>query len=289
MSTPTPAPAGHTGAPSAEIWRPLLTVTGMTISAGRNELVHEVSFQIGRQERVGIIGASGSGKTLTCMAIAGLLPQGLAATGVVTLDGVAGNLLTGGERVLSKVRGGRTGMVFQEPMTALNPTMRVGRQVTETMRIHGMAKAAATVATVDLLAAVDLPDPRRLVRAYPHQLSGGQRQRVVLAIALANNPDLLICDEPTTALDVTVQAKVLELIDDRANAAQTAVLFISHDLAVVASVCDRILVMFQGRIVEKGPVTQVLTHPQHDHTRRLLADADLGGGPAANAGSTASP
>lgn len=280
MSTPIPAPAGPAAYPPAEIDRPLLTVAGLTISAGRSELVHDVSFQIGRQERVGIIGASGSGKTLTCMAIAGLLPEGVSATGVVALDGVAGNLLTGNERVLSKVRGGRTGMVFQEPMTALNPTMRVGRQVAEMMRIHGMAKAAATAATVDLLAAVDLPDPQRLVRAYPHQLSGGQRQRVVLAIALANNPDLLICDEPTTALDVTVQAKVLDLIDERATAAKTAVLFISHDLAVVARVCDRILVMFQGRIVEQGPVTEVLTDPQHEHTKRLLADADLGGGPA---------
>lgn len=286
---PAPAPAAAAVASAAEADRPLLTVTGLTIAADRTPLVHDVSFRIGRQERVGIIGASGSGKTLTCMAIAGLLPDGVSASGEVTLDGVPGNLLTGSERVLSAVRGGRTGMVFQEPMTALNPTMRVGRQVAETMRIHGTAKAAATSATVELLAAVDLPDPLRLVQAYPHQLSGGQRQRVVLAIALANHPDLLICDEPTTALDVTVQARVLDLIDDRANDARTAVLFISHDLAVVARVCDRILVMFQGRIVEQGPVTVVLTDPQHQHTRRLLADPDLGGGPAANAGSATSP
>jgi ABC-type dipeptide/oligopeptide/nickel transport system ATPase component len=168
-------------------------------------------------------------------------------------------------------------MVFQEPMTALNPTSRVERQVAEVMLLHGTVdgRAAANAEVLRLLDAVGLPDPPRIARSYPHQLSGGQRQRVVMAIALANNPSLLICDEPTTALDVSVQARVLELIDERATAMGSALLFISHDLAVVASVCDYLLVMWQGRIVERGPVTTVLNDPQHEHTRRLLADADL--------------
>jgi peptide/nickel transport system ATP-binding protein len=168
-------------------------------------------------------------------------------------------------------------MVFQEPKTALNPTMRVDRQVAEVMLLHrsGAGRAAVRAEVLDLLSAVGLPDPERIARSYPHQLSGGQRQRVVLAIAMANNPALLICDEPTTALDVSVQARVLELIDARAREMGSALLFISHDLAVVASVCDYLLVMWQGRVVERGPVTTVLTDPQHEHTRQLLADADL--------------
>lgn len=255
--------------------QPLLRVSDLTIRAGRTVLIEGVDLEIGQRERVGLIGASGSGKSLTCMAIAGLLPEGLTADGEVRLAGCEDNLLAAGERVLAGIRGKRTGVVFQEPMTALNPTMRIGRQVAESMRLHGADAGVAASRTLALLQAVQLPEPERMVRAYPHQLSGGQRQRVVLAIALANDPDLLICDEPTTALDVTVQARVLELIDERADAAQSAVLFISHDLAVVAQVCDRVLVMYDGAIVEQGPVTQVLADPQHDHTRRLLADAEL--------------
>lgn len=257
---------------------PLLTVTGLTVRAGSSVLIDDISLQVGQRERVGIIGASGSGKSLTCMAITQLLPEGLTATGSVVRAGEDGNLLQRPERRLAAIRGRRTGMVFQEPMTALNPTMRVGRQVAEVMRLHGVPAATARAEVQTLLTVVGLPDPDRIARSYPHQLSGGQRQRVVIAIAMANNPDLLICDEPTTALDVTVQATVLDLIDRRADAAESALLFISHDLAVVAQVCDRVLVMYGGRIVEQGPVTQVLTDPQHEHTRRLLADADLGGG-----------
>ncbi len=256
---------------------PVLQVDGLSISAGRMPLVRDVSFTIGPRQRVGIIGASGSGKTLTCMAIAGLLPDGLTATGSVRLAGFGPDLLRAPERVLAGARGRLTGMVFQEPMTALNPTSRVDRQVAEAMLVHRTqgSRAAARRAVLDLLEAVGLPDPPRIARSFPHQLSGGQRQRVVLAIALANNPALLICDEPTTALDVSVQARVLELIDERATAMGSALLFISHDLAVVASVCDYLLVMWQGRVVERGPVTTVLTDPRHEHTRRLLADADL--------------
>jgi peptide/nickel transport system ATP-binding protein len=260
---------------------PILTVDGLSVSAGALPLVQDVSLTIGRGQRVGIIGASGSGKTLTCMAIAGLLPAELTATGSIRIGGFDRDMVGAPERALASVRGRLTGMVFQEPMTALNPTMRIDRQVSEVIRIHRhLPKAARRAETLALLEAVGLPDPPRIARSFPHQLSGGQRQRIVIAIALANSPDLLICDEPTTALDVSVQARVLSLIDERARAVGAAVLFISHDLAVVASICDYLLVMWGGRIVERGAVVDVLTHPRHEHTRRLLADADLtGGGP----------
>jgi peptide/nickel transport system ATP-binding protein len=275
-SNQTPMSAREPGAA-----RSVLEVDNLTITAGSVPLVSDVSFRIGPRERVGIIGASGSGKTLTCMAVAGLLPEGLQGTGSIRLDGFDGNIVTADERRLAAERGRLTGMVFQEPMTALNPTMRVDKQVAEVLLIHGSRpdRRSAREVVLELLEAVGLQDPERIARSYPHQLSGGQRQRVVLAIALANSPALLICDEPTTALDVSVQARVLELIDARTAAIGSALLFISHDLAVVASLCDYLLVMWEGRIVERGPVVEVLADPQHDHTRRLLVDADLGLGP----------
>ncbi|WP_410601614.1 ABC transporter ATP-binding protein [Amycolatopsis sp. lyj-90] len=236
---------------------------------GIGDLVRGVSFDIARGERVGLIGESGSGKSLTALSIMGLLPEELAASGSVKLDGR--ELLTASEKELSRLRGNELSMVFQEPMTALNPAMRVGAQVAEPMRIHrdrGNHRASAEA----LLDSVGLPGT---FRAYPHQLSGGQRQRVVLAIALANDPKLLICDEPTTALDVTVQAQILELILDGVRERESALLFITHDLAVVASVCERVLVMLDGEIVEAGTTRDVLTAPKHEYTRKLLAASDL--------------
>jgi oligopeptide/dipeptide ABC transporter ATP-binding protein len=168
-------------------------------------------------------------------------------------------------------------MVFQEPMTALNPTMRVGRHDADAMRIHRTVpdRRAARAATLDLLDRVRLPDPARVARAFPHQLSGGQRQRIVLAIALANRPKVLLCDEPTTALDVTVQAQMLDLIAAGVAEAGAALLFITHDLAVMASLCQRVLVMYGGRVVESGPVKEVLGHPRHPYTKGLLDCSDL--------------
>jgi ABC-type dipeptide/oligopeptide/nickel transport system ATPase component len=205
----------------------------------------------------------------------GLLPDGLRATGLVKLNGRP--LLGASERNLSRLRGNEMAMVFQEPMTALNPAMRVGRQVAEPMLVHRTQpdRRAARQAAVALLDAVHLPDPEQTAKAYPHQLSGGQRQRVVLAIALANNPALLICDEPTTALDVTVQAQILDLILAGVSERETALLFITHDLAVVATVCDRVLVMLDGEIVEAGSTHDVLTAPKHEYTQRLLKASDL--------------
>lgn len=276
---------GGAGAPAA------LEVSSLSISAGSLPLVRDVSFTVAAGARVGVIGASGSGKTLTCMAVAGLLPPELMARGSVRIAGTATDMVLASEKELARVRGRLTGMVFQEPMTALNPTMRIDRQILEAMRVHRARTGAAPgrmrveqvsltrvgrrASVVELLQSVGLDDTERIARSFPHELSGGQRQRVVLAIALVNDPALLICDEPTTALDVSVQATVLELIDERLRALGSALLFVSHDLAVVASLCDEVLVMWQGAIVERGPVTRVLTAPQHEHTRRLLADADL--------------
>ncbi|MEU4669792.1 ABC transporter ATP-binding protein [Amycolatopsis sp. NPDC023774] len=238
-----------------------LMVEGLRVA----DLVRDVSFFLGAGERVGLIGESGSGKSLTALSIMGLLPDELRATGSVRLNDR--ELLGASERELSRLRGNGLSMVFQEPMTALNPAMRVGRQVTEPFRVHGRRGRPAD----ELLAAVGLPGT---ARAYPHQLSGGQRQRVVLAMALANEPSLLICDEPTTALDVTVQAQILSLIKG-SLAEDAALLFITHDLAVVASVCERVLVMLDGEIVERGSTRAVLTTPQHEYTKALLAASDL--------------
>ncbi|NJC66031.1 ABC transporter ATP-binding protein [Planosporangium flavigriseum] len=255
----------------------VLTVDALRIDAGAIPLVRDVSFAIGPGERVGLIGESGSGKSLTALSLLGLLPEGVRASGSARLDGVPGDLVGADERELSKVRGKRVSMVFQEPMTALNPVMRVGDQVAEVMLLHRTqpSRARALAAAVDLLDRVRLPEPKATARAYPHQLSGGQRQRVMLAIALANDPALLICDEPTTALDVTVQAQMLELIVELTAERDSALLFITHDLAVVATVCERVLVMYGGRVVESGDVYEVFTAPRHPYTDGLLAASDL--------------
>ncbi len=205
--------------------------------------VRDVSFTLGQGETLGLIGESGCGKSVTALALLGLLPESAQVTGSVRFEGR--ELVGLDEAGMCRLRGDRIAMVFQEPMTALNPTMRVGAQVAEIMTIHGTVadRSAAAGRAVDLLDKVGLPDPADAARAYPHQLSGGQRQRVVVAMALANDPALLICDEPTTALDVTVQALVLDLIVRGVQARDAGLLFITHDLAVVASVGERVLVM----------------------------------------------
>ncbi|MGN9842054.1 ABC transporter ATP-binding protein [Nonomuraea sp. H19] len=247
----------------------MLTVEGLSVRADAVELVRDVSFAIGPGERVGLIGESGSGKSLTALSLMGLLPEGVTAAGRARLG--EHDLVGVPESRLKRLRGREVSMVFQEPMTALNPLMRIGAQVAEVMTLHGRGRQEARERAVDLLGRVRLPDPGQIARAYPHQLSGGQRQRVMLAIALANEPGLLICDEPTTALDVTVQKQMLDLIAEVAP----ALLFITHDLAVVASVCERVLVMYGGRVVESGPIREVFTRPRHRYTEGLLAASKL--------------
>ncbi|WP_426242340.1 ABC transporter ATP-binding protein [Nocardioides sp. LHG3406-4] len=255
----------------------VLDVRGLAINTPDLSLVRDVSFAVNRGERVALIGESGSGKSLTSLALMGLLPEGLTSTGSAELSDAGVDLLDVSEKKLASLRGDRISMVFQEPLTALNPTQKIGKQVAEVLRLHqrSMSRRDARAETVRMLGEVRLPDPTRAADAYPHQLSGGQRQRVVLAIAMANRPSLLICDEPTTALDVTVQAQVLDLITAEVVAQDSGLLFITHDLAVVSGICDRVLVMYGGTIVEAGTIEDVFTRPQHPYTLGLLECSDL--------------
>jgi oligopeptide/dipeptide ABC transporter ATP-binding protein len=247
-----------------------LEVERLSVHAGSVSLVHQVSFAIGTGERVGLIGESGCGKSLTALSVMGLLAEGLQATGSVRLGGR--EVIGLSERAHASLRGTAAAMVFQEPMSALNPLMRVGAQVAEAITLHAdVGDDAAEARAIELLAHVELPDPAVTARAYPFQLSGGQRQRVMLAIALATDPRLLICDEPTTALDVTVQARMLDLIDRLVDEQGAALLFITHDLAVMASLCDRVIVMYGGRVVEDGEAGEVLGRPRHPYTAGLVA------------------
>lgn len=254
----------------------LLEVRDLQVDFGRRRIpaVRGVDFSLDAGQRLGVIGESGSGKTVTALAVMGLLPENAHVAGSVVLDGQ--QIVGQAERGLARLRGNTVSMVFQEPMTALDPTMRVGRQVAEVLRLHqGAESGPARERVVAMLAEVGLSDADRIADAYPHQLSGGQRQRVVLAMALINSPSLVICDEPTTALDVTVQALVLAKLDEVLDASGAACLFISHDLAVVSQVCDQVLVMLDGRIVESGTVEKLFTAPEHPYTRGLVATARL--------------
>ncbi|WP_336660917.1 ABC transporter ATP-binding protein [Leucobacter sp. USHLN153] len=255
----------------------LLRVDDLNVRTPYRTLVSDFSLHMAHGERIGLIGESGSGKSMTTTALLGLLPNGVTADGSVEIDGYAGDLLDAPESDLMKLRGRNMAMVFQEPLTALNPLMRAGAQVAEIILQHKLApnKAEANRRAVEMLDAVHLPDPAQAARAYPHQLSGGQRQRVMLAMALANDPSLLLCDEPTTALDVTVQRQVLDLILELVRERGTGLLFITHDLAVVANMCTRVLVMNEGVVVEEGTTEDVFTRPQHPYTRGLLAASDL--------------
>jgi ABC-type dipeptide/oligopeptide/nickel transport system ATPase component len=254
---------------------PLLDVQDLTVTfAGEQSTitaVDRVSFQIAAGETLGLVGESGSGKSVTAFSILRLVqPPGRIAGGRVLFEGR--DLLALTEKDMRYIRGARISLIFQEPMTALNPVMRVGDQIAEALTVHGMAaRPEARRRAIDLLKAVRIVDPIRRVRDYPHQLSGGMRQRVMIAIALACQPALVIADEPTTALDVTIQAQVLDLMRELKARFNLALLLITHDFGVIAEMADRVAVMLKGRIVEEGPVRQILRDPQHDYTRALLA------------------
>lgn len=248
-----------------------LHVEGLSIAyGGAAPSVQDVSLRVGPGEIVGVIGESGSGKSSIALAMMGLLPDSATVT-ASRLD-VAGTDMQGAtERDWSGLRGARASMVFQEPMSALNPCMRIGAQIAEVLRIHGVAdKRQARARALEVLHLVRMPDAERRLGYYPHQLSGGQRQRVVIAIAVAAGPTLLVADEPTTALDVTVQAQILELLRTLRDETGMGVLFISHDLGVIGQLCERVAVMYRGRIVETGRAERVLADPQHPYTRALL-------------------
>lgn len=254
----------------------LLRVDNLTVSFGRRRVVavDSISFALKAGQRLGIIGESGSGKTVTALALMGLLPETAQLAGSIVL---AGRQLAGlDDAAHARLRGDLMSMVFQEPMTALDPTMRVGRQVAEVLLLHTSDRGgSARDRVLTILGRVGLDDAQRVADSFPHQLSGGQRQRCLLAMALINSPDLIICDEPTTALDVTVQAKVLRLLDEVLTAEAAACLFISHDLAVVSQVCSDVLVMLDGRIVEAGPVARLFSAPEHPYTAGLVATARI--------------
>jgi peptide/nickel transport system ATP-binding protein len=246
-----------------------LVVDDLTVRVGAIETVHNLSFALEAGQRTGLIGESGSGKTLTALAIMGLLPDGLSATGRVLYQGR--DLMAMAERELCQIRGDRLAMIFQEPMTALNPVMTIGDQVAEPLRLHRRLRGAeARTAATHALQRVRLPDASEKMRAYPHQLSGGQRQRAMIAMATACSPEVLLADEPTTALDVTVQAQIMDLLVGLVEEGGSSLLLITHDLAVVANVCERVLVLYGGHLVEEGSVEQVFSEPRHPYTRALL-------------------
>jgi oligopeptide/dipeptide ABC transporter ATP-binding protein len=258
--------------------------TGFDQAGGFVPAVIDVSFHVAAGETLCLVGESGSGKSLTALSIMRLVqPPGRIASGSIhfTTRGGTRDLLRLSEREMQHVRGAEIGLVFQEPMTALNPVFTIGSQIEETLRIHGRAtRADARDKAVELLAAVSVPEPARRVREYPHQLSGGLRQRALIAMALACNPALLIADEPTTALDVTIQAQILDLLRALQQKMGLALLLITHDLGVVAEMADRVAVMYAGRIVEEAPVAALFAGPKHPYTQGLMASMP-GGEPGA--------
>jgi peptide/nickel transport system ATP-binding protein len=232
--------------------------------------VRDVSFSIDRGQTLGLIGESGCGKSITAMSLMGLLPDNAEVTGSIRFDGE--ELVGKNDAAMRRIRGNRIGMIFQEPMTALNPVHTIGRQVAEPLRLHrGMNAADARQKAIALLDRVGIPDAARRIDAYPHQFSGGQRQRITIAMALACEPDLLIADEPTTALDVTIQQQILDLIRELVAERGMALLLISHDLGVIAQNVDRMLVMYGGSVVESGDTASVFAHMMHPYTRGLFA------------------
>ncbi|MFP3392940.1 ABC transporter ATP-binding protein [Brevibacillus sp. SIMBA_040] len=230
-----------------------------------------VSFTIGQGETIGVVGESGCGKSVTSLSIMGLIkPPGQVSGGQILFKGK--DLLSLGKKELREIRGNRISMIFQEPMTSLNPVYTVGNQIMEALKIHTkLRKSEQKARAVELLKMVGIPRAEDIISDYPHQLSGGMRQRVMIAMAMACDPELLIADEPTTALDVTIQAQILELMKELQHKHSMSMMLITHDLGVVSEVCDQVIVMYAGMIVEKGPVREILDNPQHPYTQGLLA------------------
>jgi len=260
---------------------PILTVEGLktwfTVEGGTAKSVDGVSFTLHRGETLAVVGESGSGKSVTSLSIMRLIPEppGRIVAGTIALvgrDGVTRDLAQLAEPAMRAIRGNEIGMIFQEPMTSLNPVYTVGDQIGEALRRHqGLSKRAAYARAIGMLAKVGIPDPARRAAEYPHRLSGGMRQRVMIAMALACGPAVLIADEPTTALDVTIQAQILDLMRRLQAELGMSILFITHNLGVVAEIADRVAVMYAGRVVEEGDVHAVFATPRHPYTRALLA------------------
>ena len=252
---------------------PLLSVENLTIHFGAHPAVNNISFEIAPGETLGLVGESGSGKSATSLALLRLLPPSAKLSG--SLRFADRDLLAETESAMRRIRGREIAMIFQEPMTALNPVMKIGSQIAEAIVAHNprLSRQEVRTRTLAALNEVALPEPERRLANYPHQFSGGQRQRILIAIALANRPRLLIADEPTTALDVTVQAQILALLRGLQASHNLAMLFISHDLAVVSQIAHRVAVMQRGSIVEQADAAELFRAPQHPYTRQLLASA----------------
>lgn len=253
--------------------QPLLSVTNLSIDAGQQVLVQDLNFDLYSGQTLAIVGESGSGKSISSLALLGLLPQSLKVDGQVFLN--QQSLLGLNEHQWRQIRGKKIAMIFQEPMTALNPLHKVEKQIGEMLRFNGMSKAQVRIKVIDLLVQVGIPEPESKLSRYPHELSGGQRQRVMIAMALAQDPDILIADEPTTALDVTLQAQVLNLLKSLQSSRNMAMILISHDLNLVRRYSDDVIVMQHGQVKEQGNTEQIFANPQDDYTRHLL-DQDFG-------------
>ena len=244
-------------------------IRDMTVAFGTAPALRGISLSVERGEALGLVGESGCGKSITWLAALGLLPKSAKVGGSVQLDGA--ELIGATPAVLEPLRGGRIAMIFQDPASSLNPVHRIGRQIAEALALHRSMKGAeARTEVIRLLDQVGIPDAKNRVNAYPHELSGGQNQRVMIAMALAGEPELLVADEPTTALDVTIQAQILDLLGTIRRDTGMGLVLISHDLGVVSETCSRIAVMYAGRIVEEAPSDRIFTHPSHPYTRGLI-------------------
>ena len=243
----------------------------LSTRAGVAPVIDDLSFELQASETISFVGESGCGKSMTALGIMGLLPDGIGriAGGSIYFDGE--DITKASAERLREIRGNDISMIFQEPMTSLNPVFTIGEQIAEVLRRHQkLGKKAALESSIELLDAVRIPDPKRRASSYPHQLSGGQRQRVMIAIALACKPRILIADEPTTALDVTIQAQIFDLLEDLRAQTGSAIIMITHDMGVVAEIAERMIVMYAGRMVEQGQVDHVLNHPRHPYTKGLI-------------------
>lgn len=254
---------------------PLLDVRGLVVSiptgSGYRDAVSNVDFSVGRGEVACLVGESGSGKSLSMRSVLGLLPRSFSVSGSIRFDGE--EIRGASERRMQALRGGRIAMVFQDPMTALNPVQTIGAQIVEMIRLHDprLGRAELRSRAIELLKSVAIPIPERRFDQYPHEFSGGMRQRVVIAIAIANDPDLLIADEPTTALDVTIQAQIMDIFARLREERGMAIALITHDLGLVASIADRVTVLYAGRVAERGGVDAIFERPRHPYTANLLA------------------
>jgi len=251
----------------------MLSVTNLSIGFSNNEqfskVVHEISFELKEQEILGIVGESGSGKSVTSLAIMGLLPENAKISGKIELDGT--DLTSLNKDELRQLRGKKMGMIFQEPMSSLNPSLTCGFQVIETLLLHtSLSKKEAKEEVIRLFNKVKLPRPEQIFKQYPHQISGGQKQRVMIAMAIACKPKVLIADEPTTALDVTVQKEIIELLKELQEETKMSIIFITHDLSLVSEIADQVVVMYQGNVVEKGTASEVFHHPKHNYSKALI-------------------